>query len=342
MNAQTLSFLAVIVTALASPANAEPLHVCATTPDLGDLVRTIGGDAVKVTVFAKPTEDPHFVEPRPSFVKALSTADLYVQTGLDLELGWAPSLLQTARNPDVLPGARGHFDASRAITPLEIPTTAVDRSMGDVHPLGNPHYLLDPRNGLRVAAALRDKLSELRPDAKDDLAKHYDVFAGQLATRLVGADLAEKYDPAKLALLFETGKLESFLDAQGDRNAIGGWLGDMTRHRGAEAVADHNLWPYFADAFGLRIIAFLEPKPGIPPTTRHLQEVIAEIRKRKIRLLLASPYYDLRHADLVARETGAKIASMAHQVGARKGADSYLAMIDGNVRAVLAALGEGS
>src|SRR4030042_1374833 len=161
-----LSSLIFIVSLAHSQGTSKSLQVCATVPDLGNLAQEIGGDQVKITVFAKSQEDPHFIEAKPSFIKALSQADLFLQIGMELEIGYAPVLLQNARNSRVLFGAPGYLDCSKAITPLEIPTGVVDRSMGDVHPLGNPHYLLDPLNGLRVARLIRDRLIELRPEKK--------------------------------------------------------------------------------------------------------------------------------------------------------------------------------
>ncbi|MGH7806134.1 MAG: metal ABC transporter substrate-binding protein [Candidatus Binatia bacterium] len=324
---------------LTTEAVAAPLRVCATVPDLGDLAREVGGDEVTVTIFAKGTEDAHFVEPRPSFVRALADADLYLQVGLELEVGWAPALLKNARNANVLPGNAGYLDGGSVITPLEIPSTPVDRSMGDVHPLGNPHYLVDPRNGLKIAAAIRDRLAGLRAEKEATFAKRYDDFAKRLGRRLVGDELAAKYDPVKLSILYENGKLDSFLASQKETAKLGGWLGELQPRFGIKAVSDHNLWPYFAAATGLRVVAFLEPKPGISPTTRHLEDVIQRMRAEKIPLILAAPYYDRRHADFVARESGAKIVRLAHQVGSREGAVTYLEMIDTNVRAIVAALG---
>src|SRR5574337_1385956 len=155
---------------------AEPIQVCATVPDLGSLAREVGGNQISVTVLAKGTEDAHFIEAKPSFIKALSQCDLYIQVGLDLEIGWAPVLLQNARNAAILPGGRGYLDASRVITPLEVPTGPVDRSMGDIHPLGNPHYLSDPVNGLKVARLIRDTLVALRPEGKPYFDDHFIAF----------------------------------------------------------------------------------------------------------------------------------------------------------------------
>lgn len=316
----------------------KPIQVCATVPELGSLTREVGGNQVSVTVFAKGTEDAHFVEAKPSFIKALSQCNLYVQVGMDLEIGWAPVLLQNSRNGAVLPGARGFLDASRVISPLEVPTGPVDRSMGDVHPLGNPHYLLDPLNGLKVARLLRDKLIELRPDRKPYFEERYASFSQRLLAALVGERLPKKYDTEKLAILFERGRLGTFLKQQGEEGLLGGWLGLMLPYRGAKVVDDHNMWPYFARRFGIEMIAHMEPKPGIPPTTSHLRELVERMRAEGVMVVLAAAYYDPRHAQFIAEKTGARVVNLAHQVGARQGTDDYLAMTDYNVRHLVAAL----
>ncbi|MDX2166769.1 MAG: metal ABC transporter substrate-binding protein [Deltaproteobacteria bacterium] len=335
----------IVALAAAAPAHAgaaAPLKVVASVPELGALVRVIGGDQVAVTVLAKPTEDPHFVEARPSYVKAMNEADLYVQVGLEMELGYAPVLLTGARNPKILAGQPGYLDASTAITPLDVPSGPVDRSMGDVHPLGSPHYLLDPVNGLKVAALLRDALARLRPDDAAGFAQRFDAFKQQLNADLVGAALAQKYDAEKLATLFEYGKLESFLQQQGDGALLGGWLGALSPYRGAKAVSDHPMWSYFARRFGLDMVGYLEPKPGVPPTTKHLQEIIDLMKAEHVRLILAAAYYDPRHAEFVAAQTGATVVRMANQVGARPGTDDYLAMVGYNVEQLVAALHAGA
>jgi len=335
--------LGVLLGALVLPASAqstEPaLRVCATVPDLGSLAREIGGDRVAVAVFAKGSEDPHFAEARPSFVKELSTCDLYLQVGLELEAGWAPVLLQNARNARVLPGAPGYLDAAVAIAPLEVPVVPVDRSMGDVHPFGNPHYLLDPLNGLRAARVIHDRLADLDPADRALFDARLADFQQRLAVALVGAPLARKYDFEKLALLHEHGRLGTFLREQGDEGQLGGWLGAVLPFYGTKAVSDHKMWPYFAQRFGFVITGFMEPKPGIPPTTRHLSELVEQMRADGTRLVFAAAYYDTRHARFIAAETGARVLAMAHQVGARPGTDDYLAMVDHNVRQVVGALG---
>jgi ABC-type Zn uptake system ZnuABC Zn-binding protein ZnuA len=318
--------------------DARPLQVAATVPELGSLVREVGGDQVTVTVFAKGTEDAHFVEAKPSFIKTLSQADLFIQIRMENEAGWAPVLLQNARNGRVLPGTQGYLDASTAISPVDVPTGLVDRSMGDVHPAGNPHYLLDPVNGLKVARLIREKLIELRPERRPTFEQRYEAFRQRLGVALVGEALAQKYDAEKLAILDAAGKLADFLKTQRDEGQLGGWLGLLRPYYGAKVVADHNLWPYFARRFGLSVVAFLEPKPGLPPTTKHLNEVIELMRAQRIRLALTNPYFAPRAAQLVAQQTGARIVKMAHQVGARPGTDEYLQMVDYNVRQLAAAL----
>lgn len=319
----------------------EPLRVTATVPDLGSLAREVGGDQVTVVVFAKGTEDPHFIEAKPSFVKELSQADVFLLSGMDLELGWAPALMQGAANRKIAPGAMGYIDASTVVTPLEVPTGQVDRSLGDVHVLGNPHYLLDPLNGLRVAALLRERFSALRPAAAAYCAQRYTAFRARLGGALVGDTLAKKYDFEKLALLFEHGQLAEFLRSQGDLQVLSGWLGAMLPYAGVQAVADHNLWPYFARRFGLVISGVLEPKPGIQPTTRHLRELMQVMQTEKVSLILASSYYDPRHAQFVAQHTGAKVVNMANQVGARESTEDYLRMAAYNIRQLTAALQPG-
>jgi ABC-type Zn uptake system ZnuABC Zn-binding protein ZnuA len=322
-------------------AGGGPLQVVATVPELGSLAREVGGAHVAVTVFVKGPEDPHFIEAKPSFVKSLSQADLYLRVGLEADIGWAPTLLQQARNANVLPGAPGYVDASTVITPLEVMSGPVDRSMGDVHPLGNPHYLVDPVQGLKVAGLIRDKLSALRPQYRADFEARSAAFRQRIGTAMVGEALARKYDVEKLALLFEHGRLSAFLQAQGEAGLLGGWLGRVLPYAGARAVSDHNVWPYFARRFGLTMVGFMEPRPGIPPTTKHLRELVQTMQTQGARLILASAYYDPRHAQFLAQNTGAKVVPLANQVGARAGTDDYLSMVDYNVRQLVTALGDG-
>ncbi|MCC6670526.1 MAG: zinc ABC transporter substrate-binding protein [Planctomycetes bacterium] len=333
MHLALLARRGLLTLALASLAMAQeqrPLQVCATTSDLGSLCRAIGGDAVAVTVFARPGDDPHALEARPSFIRRLHDADALVYVGLDLEQGWLPVLLDQARNPRVLRGAPGHVDASRGIRPLQVPALA-DRSQGDVHAQGNPHYLLDPIAGLQVARTLCERFAALRPGQAREFADRLAAFHTRLAEALAGKELAQKYEIEKLALLAEHGRLDTFLAQQGDAARLGGWLAATAPLRGRAVVADHDLYPYLARRFGFTMLATLEPLPGIPPTSRHLAEVIRRMKAGNVPVVLSVPYFDRRHADFVARETGARVAALAHQCGARPGTDEYLDLVAYNV-----------
>jgi ABC-type Zn uptake system ZnuABC Zn-binding protein ZnuA len=314
----------------AAPSFGKPLRVVTSVPDLADLARRVGGDEVDVQSLVRGPQDAHFIDPRPTFVRLLHEADVYVEQGLQLEIGWSPVLLQSARNARIRPpGGAGYVDASRAIAPLEVPIGVADRSQGDVHPGGNPHYLSDPLNGLRVAKLLAERLSAARPDAASKFAANAAAFERELLDRLVGAELAARMPADELVAAIEHGRLDG---------APGGWLGRMAAARGEAAVQDHRLWPYFARRFGLELVAELEPIPGIAPTTAHLTELVALVKARGVRLLLASPYFDPRHARAVSERTGIPIVTLAHQTGALPGADDYLSTVDRNVRAVAEAL----
>jgi ABC-type Zn uptake system ZnuABC Zn-binding protein ZnuA len=314
------------------------LKVVATVPELGSLVRDIGGDDVDVTVFAKGTEDAHFVEAKPSFVKILSRADVFIQIGMGMEEGWVPTLLQQARNRRIVQGAPGYMNASTVIAPLQAASGAVDRSMGDIHPEGNPHYLLDPVRGLQVAQLIRDRLSALRPSHRANFEVRYTTFYHHVGSGLMGESLAAKYDVAKLALLADHDKLDAFLASQGELASLGGWLGQMRAYRGVSVVVDHNQWVYFTQRFGLDIAGSMEPKPGLPPTTQHLHRLIKTMRAQGVKLILLGAYFDPRHAQFLAKHTGAKIVQMAHQVGARPEAVDYVHMIDYNIQQIQLAL----
>jgi ABC-type Zn uptake system ZnuABC Zn-binding protein ZnuA len=330
--------LTVTLVGVRSASAESPLNVFTTLRDLGDLAKAVGGDQVEVTSMVKGPEDAHFIEAKPSFIKQLSQADLFVINGMDLEAGYVPLLLKNARNGRVLPGSPGYLDASVAMSRKEVPAGEVDRSMGDVHPLGNPHYLLDPLNGVRVAGLIRDKLIQLRPAKQAYFEANFDAFRQKISLALVGEPLAAKYDAEKLAILFVRGKLASFLQQQGDAQLLGGWLGLLLPFYGTKVVDDHNMWPYFAERFGLQVVGHMEPKPGIPPTTSHLSELVAQMRAQGVKLIIAAPYYDPRHARFLSEATGAKVAYLAHEVGARQGADDYIAMVNYNVNELANAL----
>lgn len=319
----------------------EKLRVCCTVQSLASLSEEVGGPEVEVTSFAKGSENPHFIDARPSFVKALSTADLFIQQGLELEIGWVPVILQQARNRQVLPGERGFLDASLQITPQDVPQGPTDRSMGDVHAQGNPHFMTDPVNGILVARAIRDKLSQLKPAARDTFEQRCAAFERQVSAALVGDKLASQFDTEtviKLARLHEQGRLQGFLEKQGRLGDLGGWLGALLPFAGTKVVSDHRQWTYFGARFGLDLVGELEPKPGIAPTTSHLGRVVQMVQNQGVKLIIVSPGFDPKSGEFVAAKTGARLLVLAHEVRAVDQAGSYLSMIDYDVQQIVSAL----
>jgi len=294
-------FLTVLFsTALAISASAK-LKVVATLPDFGSLAREIGGDKVDVTVLAKATEDAHFVDARPSFVVQLRTADVLIDGGAELEIGWLPPLLQNARNPKIEIGKPGRMQASEGIRLLNVPTN-VTRAAGDVHALGNPHFTVDPIIGKAIAQHIAQSFSTL--DAAN--AAVYDA----------------NYK-----------KFEATINAK-----LQEWGAALVPFKGQNVVAYHDSWVYFAHRFGLNIDIFLEPKPGIPPSPSHLTEVIAQMKAQKIKVILVEPFHDRRIAEKVASATGAKVVDFAQFPGGLPGTDNYVKLIDTLVSRLAAAL----
>jgi ABC-type Zn uptake system ZnuABC Zn-binding protein ZnuA len=340
LSSLTLALALVVPTSRTMAQETRALEICVTTTDLASIVESVGGDAVRITSFTKGRQDPHFVDARPSFVKALSRADLIFVSGLDLEAGWLQQIVDAARNDRTRPGSPGWVDASTAITPLGQITTAVDRSAGDVHPRGNPHYLLDPVNGVLVARLVRDRLAQSRPADKERFAKACRTFETTIAERLLGKRLVAAWpdragDLIDLLARRGTARFRAFLAEQRQEELLGGWLADVKPIERRAVIADHDLWPYFAHRFEIRVVAFLEPKPGIPPTTKHLGEVVERARDEKAGAVLMSPYFNERHARFISDRTGLAALPMAHQAGARDKTDAYADMVDYNVRQIV-------
>jgi len=315
--------------------------VCATVPGLGDLAHEIGGDKIEVITFVKGSEDPHFVTPRPAFIKDLARAEVFIQNGLQQEVGWAPPLLQSSRNKKVQPGGRGYIDASRVIKPLEIPNGPISRSEGDVHPGGNPHYLLSPINGLKIARYLKSHFSYLWPKDKRYFEQRYDDFAYRFGKMLIGETLAAKYKDIQLdqlMLLKHEGMLTAYLKQEGEFDSLGGLLALVEPYQGTKLIDDHPMWVYFCKDYGFEVIGHLEPKPGLQPTPSHVAKVVKQVRSEGVKAVLANAYYDPRHARFVEMHTDAKVAKMSHQVGAREFAKSYLEMCRYNVREMVRVL----
>jgi ABC-type Zn uptake system ZnuABC Zn-binding protein ZnuA len=289
------------MTAAALPPRA-PLRVATTTEDLASLVREVGGDRVTAEAFARGYQDPHFVEPKPSFILRLVNADLLVLVGRDLEIGWLPPLLTQSRNAKIQPGGPGYLDASQGVKILDIPTGQITRAMGDVHPLGNPHYWLDPDNGRIIARAIRDRLTALQPADQAYFEQRYADFDRRLT------EAARRWDAA------------------------------MAPFKGAKIVTYHRSWPNFTERFGLQTIGYVEPKPGIPPSASHIVSLIGEMKQHQIKVILVEPYFDVKTPESIASRTGATVVVLPPSVGGVKEATDYIALFDYNVAKLTAAL----
>jgi len=315
---------------------AEPLRVCTSTTDLDSLARIIGGVRVQTFCFSKGNEDPHEIELKPSFAKELNRAELYLQVGQGIENAWLEKLIRTANNEAVKPGKKGNLNLGRAVRPLE--GEAGKNTPNSFHEDGNPHYLLDPIEGLRAAREIRDKLSELRPDWKAEFAINHDQFRQRLAVALVGVECKRRDDVEKLAV-----ELERLKDARAvkeflTQHQIGGWLGAFAAHRGQSIVGDHDLWYFFARRFGLEVLGYLEPSPGVPPTTKHVQELVSKMKAKQVQVILSAPYFEQRFVEFAAKQSGARPLPMAHQTAARAGTDDYFTMLKHNADQMLAGL----
>jgi len=277
------------------------LRIVATVPDLGAIAKEVGGANVTVSTLALPTQDPHFVDAKPNLALDLSRADMLLLLGLDMEVGWLPTLLTGARNTKVQPGSPGYVDCSQFVTPLEVPTQKVDRTMGDVHSGGNPHYLYDPRNAPAVARGLAARMAQLDPANK----AAYDAGAAAFTQRL---------------------------DA-----ARGAWETTLAPLRGREVLTYHKSMPYLANWLGFTVPMTIEPKPGIPPAPAHVAQVIGAVSSRKITLILSEDYYPATTAQLVADKTGAMLLRLAGGTNA-KGGETYTAHVEAVVKQLAGAM----
>jgi len=291
----------IAITATASKVSAQ-IRVVATTPDLASVARDIGGDRVNVVALAKPTEDPHFVDAKPSFIVTLSRADALIEGGAELELGWLPPLLDNSRNSRIAAGAPGRIVASEGIRLLEIPTS-FDRSKGDIHSLGNPHFMIDPVSVKIIARNIANHFAQIDPKS----AATYNANLARFNSRL-DAKLAE-------------------------------WQRQLTPYRGAKIVTYHKDFIYLAERFGLTIVDELEPKPGIAPSPAHLAQVIGEMKAANAKVILVQPFQNRKTAETVARQTGAAVLDAPQQPGAVSNTTTYFGMMDNLVHALATGLG---
>ena len=308
------------------------LNVLTTTPDLKSIVEFVGGERVKADSLSRGSQDPHFVEAKPSYMIKARKADLFIRIGMDLEVGYESLILNGARNPGIQIGQPGHLDMSTGITPLEVPTGDINRSLGDVHPQGNPHYWLDPLNAVIMANRIAERLTQLSPEDGRFFENNARIFERRIYNRLFGNELVDKVGGKVLADLLREDRLEPFLKEKGLRAILGGWIKEMAPFKGRKIVTYHKSWPYFTHRFGLIIANELEAKPGISPGPRHINRLIKQIPDEGIAAILMEPFYDDKPALLVAKKTGAKVVKAANSVGGSKKAKDYFGLIDSIVR----------
>lgn len=293
-----LMLIAVLVLSVLFPTKTpavSKLLVVTATMDMAALAQEVGGDRIEVESIARGYQDPHFVEAKPSFLLKLRKADLLILVGLQLEIGWLPPLITQCGNPRIQVGAAGYLDASQFAEILEIPTGVVTRAMGDVHPLGNPHYWLDPENGRRIARGIQQKLAEMRPQDAAYFEQRFQSFSQRLST-------AEKT-----------------------------WAEAMTPFRGRKVVTYHRSWPNFAERYGLDVVGYVEPRPGIPPSPSHTLELIGIMRRENVKVIMVEPYFDLKTPNSIGSQTGAQVVVMMPSVGGEKAITDYFKLFDYDV-----------
>jgi len=334
-----LAFLSLLALAAAPTLAAEPLRVLTTSSDAGSIVEAVGGEAVTVEGLVRPRQDAHVLNPSGRMVEALNEADLLVLVGHGLERAWLPRMVAQADNRAITAGEPGHLDLSETMRPLE--GAAHTGRVGSFHEGDNPHYLLDPMEGIRAGRSIASRLSALAPEHAETFERNYREFARQVMSVLVGAELAAAVEPERYeatALAIEDDRLDAFLSEQGVDLDLGGALARFAPHRGAPIVGDHDYWPYFVRCYGLSVLGSLEPEPGMPPTPRHLQMLVGEMRELNARLILTTGHFDPRHAQVVADQTDGVVVPMAAVPGSRPGTEAYLEFVEYNAMTLLDAL----
>ncbi len=281
--------------------NAKTIKVVTTTTDLKSITEMIGGDKVSVMSIAEGYQNPHFVDPKPSYIISLSNANMFVTVGLDLEIGWSPQLLTSSRNPKIQKGSAGYVDASEGVGLLQVPSS-INRGEGDIHIYGNPHYWLDPLNGKVIARNIANGLERLDPDNKSFYENNLQTFFSK-----INAKMQE-------------------------------WQAKMAPYKGTPLIAYHNEWVYFERRFGLHIVDFMEPKPGIPPSPSQLVKVIKEVKADNIKVIISSPYFTTSSSDVVSKQTGAKELTLATSTGGFPSIKNYFDLFDYDIDHLIAAL----
>lgn len=319
----------------APPTAADPVKVVTSLTTYAAIAREIAGDKADVVSIAQGDENPHFVQPRPSFVLTLRRADMFVVTGLDLEL-WAPALLDKASNPKLAGGAPGFVTAYNGIALLDIPT-AMSRAHGDIHVYGNPHLWTDPANAIIIGRNILTGLERVSPENSAYFNERYQAWKDKVMRAYVGDDIVQLLGADAIGNLGEQGKLFDFLLTQKYQGQplmarAGGWLKQAEIFRGQKMVCYHKEWDYFSRAFGIPCVDYIEPKPGIPPTPRHVAEVIDLMKRDNIKVLFSTNYYDRGQVQSVANRTNATAVIVPSNVGGAPGTDTYIDLVNTWVR----------
>lgn len=315
--------------------------ILTTTTDLADITRLIVGHLAEVKSIATGREDPHFLAARPSYIVQARNADAWIRVGLELEIGWEGPILRDSRNPKIREGATGHIDASTNVLVVDVPEKPVTRDMGDVHPFGNPHYWLDPLNGRAMARTIASRLGNLFPQHAATFQKNFKSFERQLDVAMFGTALVARYGGDHLwQLLLQKKPLP--VEETGEKGTeASGWYGLIKPYQGQAIVTYHRSWVYLARRFGLAIPIELEPKPGIPPSSKHLAQVAETVRTQNIRVILQEPFYSRKAADFIAQKTGAAVVVCPNTVNGSDQVPSYLQLLDHAVRSLSGAMGKG-
>jgi zinc/manganese transport system substrate-binding protein len=313
---------------LACEANAGKLNIVTTTSDLAAIARSVAGEQANVYSITTGKEDPHFLTAKPGFIMKARNADLWIRIGLELEIGWEPPILDGSRNTRIRVGGKGHLDASESVLILDVPQTTVTRAMGDVHPMGNPHYWLDPFNGRRMAGAIAERLAAIDPAGAEGFRKRAEVFQRNLDDRMFGAEWVKALGADALWSKTQDGTIGALLHDPASMGKAGGWIVAMAPLRGQKLVTYHKSWIYFVNRFGLVVAAELEPKPGVPPTAVHLTDVVDLVKVDGVKIILQEPFYSVKAANQIAEKTGARVVVVANSVGGQPEATDYVALID--------------
>ncbi len=329
------------------------VNVVATTPDIGVIAKAVGGELVEVTTFVKPGDDPHVVEANTSMVEALVKAELLAAVGQHVEDAWLPGMVKTSRNAALVPNGEGYLSLAKTARLIaeadeeektkEVSDKAPAKGKAQsFHPEENPHFLLDPVEGVRAGKVISQKLAKLRPDSAPVLEKQYKEFAKAVMVAQLGPGLAEKLsaeDFEPLSVAIEKGELKKYLsDKKITGVELAGAQGELMAHKGTLLVGDHDLWPYFARRYGVEMVGYIEGHPGEMPNAQHLSELMALIKAKKVPALLRASYFDAKQTQFIANQTGVKVVEMAHFPGSRTGTQSYPEFIQYNARQLSEAL----